>query len=78
MNSGAPKGTSWAEVTTNSEKIKPTLLSYTSLKTSGRQEAGRLVGRKAGVKVGEKAGGQAGGQTGRQAVSRKFKKKKNP
>jgi len=37
---GMPKGTSWAEVTLNSEKIKPVvypLSSYAVLKASGRQ-----------------------------------------
>jgi len=46
MYSGMGKGTSWAEATLNSEKIKPValLLSYASLK--GRQAGRQAVSRK--------------------------------
>jgi len=37
------KGTSLAEATLNSEKIKLILLTYTSLKASGRQLVSQLV-----------------------------------
>jgi len=36
MYSGMAKGTSWAEVTLNSEKIKPVALAIASLKASVR------------------------------------------
>jgi len=60
MYSSMAKGTSRAEATLNSEKIKPVALSYASLKGSGR---------KAGRRAARRAGRQAGGQAGRQAGS---------
>jgi len=42
MYTAMAKGTSWAEVTSNSKKIKP-LLSYASLKASGRELVRELV-----------------------------------
>jgi len=41
MYSGMPKGTSWAEATSNSEKIKPVALAILELRWS---EGIRLVG----------------------------------
>jgi len=53
-----PKGTSWDEVTSNSENIKPVALAVIKLRLSeGIRQAGRQAGRR------------AGGQAGRQAVS---------
>jgi len=64
--SSASKGTSWAEVTSSSEKIKSISFAIVELHWSGRQ-AGRQTGRQAGRKAGRQAGRQEGRQAGRKA-----------
>jgi len=45
---GVPKGTSWAEAMSNSEKIKPVTLAVIELRLSeGIRQAGRQAGRQA-------------------------------
>ena len=54
---GIPKGTSWDEAMSNSEKIKPIALAIIELRLpEGIRQAGR------------QAGGQAGGQAGSLSV----------
>jgi len=48
MYSGMAKGTSRAEVTSNSEKIKPAALTIVELHESEGRKAGRQAGRQAG------------------------------
>jgi len=62
MYSGMAKGTSRAEATLNSEKIKPVALAIVELRESeGIREGGMEAGRQAGRR--------AGGRAGRQLVS---------
>jgi len=61
MYSGMAKGTSRAEVTLNSNKIKSVALAIVELHESeGIRQAGRQAGRLAGWQAGRLAGWQAG------------------
>jgi len=64
MYSSMVKGTSQAEATSNSKKIKPVaLVIVASLKASGRK-GGRQVGRQADRQTGRQAGRQTDRQPG--------------
>jgi len=65
MYSSMAKGTSQAEVMSNSEKIKSVALAIVELcESEGIRQAGRQADRQAGGRAGGRAGGQAGRQAG--------------